>query len=188
MRTSMLRLGALMLAGAVTLAAACGGGDGEKSSTATGSASKSSAQAVAKDGKKLTDCEYAAMVEQAIADFASNVTKSSTAMVSASPSGSVDEQVSLAFEALDNELAKTIDELKALNLPSDLKKMNDGIIQLFEEFRKQVPEMKKAALSGDTARITQIVTKASTDLGSRMEKLDKENPGVSNRLSKCSAN
>jgi hypothetical protein len=184
----MLRVGALLLAGAVTLTAACGGSkDEDKSSDTSSGETKSSAQVQTKGGKKLTDCEYAETVEQAIANFATNVVQSSSAMVSAAPSGSANEQVSQAFDALDKELAKTIDELKALNLPNDLKKMNDGMILLFEEFRKQVPEMKKAALAGDSAKVTQIVSKTTSDLSPRLEKLAKDNPDVSNRLDKCTA-
>ena len=183
----MLRVGALLLAGAVTLTAACGGSKDEDKSSTSNSETKSSAQVQTKGGKKLSDCEYAETVEQAIANFATNVVQSSSAMASAAPSGSADEQVSLAFDALDKELVKTIDELKALNLPNDLKKMNDGMILLFEEFRKQVPEMKKAALAGDSARVTQIVSKTTSDLSPRLEKLAKDNPDVSNRLDKCAA-
>ena len=166
--------GMLLLAGMAAALVACGSDDkDDEGGTTSGGSQASTAR------KKLNDCEYAKQVVDDLNRFSSSLADSSTASISSK------EQAVQALNKLDSELGALISQMKGYQLSGDVSKVNNAFIGVFEDVRKQVPEMRKAAETGDTAKLDQISQSFNKDLDTKLDKIQEDNKSAVDKLNKC---
>ena len=175
-RNGTLRaLGGMLLIAAVAVALmACGSDDKDDEGGATSGGSQASTAR-----KKLNDCEYAKQLLDDLGRFTTSLSGTSTASI-----GSKDQAVQ-AFNTLDAELGALISQMKGYQLSGDVAKVNTAFISVFEDMKKQVPEVRKAAESGDTAKLDQFSTTFGRDLDTKLDKIQEDNKGAVDKLNKC---
>jgi septation ring formation regulator EzrA len=158
----------LLAAALLALGVACGGDDTK--STSGGSS--------ATGAKTLTVCEYNDRV-QAIFDRLEKDVTASFASVSNK------DQLVKAVDQLETDLNTSINDLKALKPPKEAQQVNGQLISALDDFKKQLPDIKKAASAGDLAKLTSLAEKAGTDFSNRVDKIEKDNAGVAKQFEAC---
>lgn len=173
-----LRRAALALLAVVSIAAlvACGSDSKEDDASAAGSAASTSAKA---GSKKLSDCEYASAFVETLDKFTTSLGTASTAAV-----GNKDQALK-SFDSLDAELSALISELKSYQLSSDVAKVNSSMIAIFEDLRKQVPELRSAASYGNTAKLVEVSGTFGREMAPRLQKIEQDNKGAVEKLNTC---
>jgi len=161
---------ALLVFAAATLLA-CGGDDKAGAGTSGGATGATAA------GKKLSDCAYAGALLKSLETF-------STAAPGLTAYGDKEEALK-TFDTFDGELGTLIGELRSYRLAAEVAAVNHGVIAIFEDARKQIPELKSAVQSGDTARLTTAGVTLSEGIVPRMEAIQQEHPGVMATLNRC---
>ncbi|MGH2589059.1 MAG: hypothetical protein ACRDJE_29395 [Dehalococcoidia bacterium] len=160
---------AFILLAAATLLAC--GDDKDATETSTGAAGATAA------GKRLSDCDYATALVRSMEKFTASLPNFGAI-------ATTDDAVK-AFNTFDSELSTLIGELKSYQLSSDVAKVNDGVVAIFEDARKQIPELRGAVETGNTARLTEVAGKLSQDIFPRMDTIQKDNKGAMDKLNRC---
>jgi hypothetical protein len=169
MTTPGLLAASLVLA--MVLSLACG--DDDTSDTAVAGTASGATTA----GKKLSDCDYATTLVQSLEGFTNS-------LPSVSGFRSTTDAIA-AFDAFDRELGTLVGELKSYQLSSDVAKVNGSVISIFEDARGQIPELKRAAQSGDSARLTQVAARLTQEILPRMDTIEKDHKGAMDKLGRC---
>jgi hypothetical protein len=128
-------------------------------------------------GTKLSDCEYATALLKSLETFGNSVPNATTY--------GNKETALTAFDTFDGELGTLIGALKGYQLSADVAKVNSGVVAIFEDAREQIPELKSAVQSGDTARLTTVGVTLSQGIVPRMEAIQQQNKEVVDKLNKC---
>ncbi|MGH2588168.1 MAG: hypothetical protein ACRDJE_24890 [Dehalococcoidia bacterium] len=161
---------ALILLAAATLLA-CGGDATDDTTTSSGTTDATAA------GTKLSDCDYATALLTALETFSTSVPSVTTITNK--------EEALTAFDTFDGELGRLVGELKSYQLSSDVAKVNREVVAILEDARTQIPELKRAVESGDTARLTTVGVTLSQGIVPRMEAIEKDNQGAMDKLNQC---
>ncbi|MGH2584149.1 MAG: hypothetical protein ACRDJE_04485, partial [Dehalococcoidia bacterium] len=90
-----------------------------------------------------------------------------------------------AFNRFESALGTLINEMKGYQLSSDVAKLNSGVVAIFEDARGQIPELRSAVESGDTARLTAVAARLNQEVFPRMDTVQEENKGAMDKLNKC---
>ena len=130
-------------------------------------------------GKKLDDCAYAKQLTDDLGQFTMSLPDTSAASITG-----VDQGID-ALNKLDSEMVSFISQMKGYQLSGDVAKVNSAFISFFEDFRNQIPEVRKAAQSGDTSKLSQFTVTFGTDLNTKLEKIHDDNKGAFDKLNKC---
>ncbi|MGH2598398.1 MAG: hypothetical protein ACRDJ9_03320 [Dehalococcoidia bacterium] len=171
-RFGMAKLG--VLAALVTLSAvllACGGDD--TNDTATSGATTGSTAA----GKKLSDCDYATTLVRSLETFTNSLPNFGAFQSK--------EDAINAFNTFDSALGALINEMKSYQLSSDVAKVNNGVVSIFEDARRQIPELKSAVESGNTVRLTEVAARLNQEVFPRLDTIQEENKGAMDKLNTC---
>jgi hypothetical protein len=163
------------------------------SATTTGTATRTATTtAGTQTGGVLTDCQYVQKVQDLIAQFESAFQKSADTLTSAAGSISNPDdakaKLNQAIDGLDQQLGTLVSQFRALNVPPDIKPVNDELVAGFQDLRNKLPDARKAASAGTVAGFTQalqIIEQAGTDAANRFDQLEQKYPDVSKRLSNC---
>ncbi|MBI2761187.1 MAG: hypothetical protein HYX51_07160 [Chloroflexi bacterium] len=152
---------------------------GTATRTATGTASASS-----------PECQYAARVLTIIDQFQTNVEKSVTDLTKATVSSPADARmvVGRTIDALEAELQKAVSDLRGISVTGDLKAINDELIAGFEDFRKKLPEARRAAETGGLDGLLnagKIIEEAGTAVGARFTAFEQKYPATIQKLQAC---
>jgi hypothetical protein len=172
-RISKLKLGALaaFVALAAVLSLACGDDDTSGTTSSSGTTGATTA------GKKLSDCDYATALVESLEKF-------TTSLPNFGAFQSKEDAIN-AFDTFDSALGALINEMKSYQLSSDVAKVNGGVVAIFEDARRQIPELQSAVESGDTARLTAVAARLSQEVFPRMDTIQKDNQGAMDKLNKC---
>lgn len=164
------------------LLAGCGGNGG---TPADGRESGTFPSATASDtrgsGARLNDCEYARALGRSLERFTGAVPAFGTASVTDK------DGVVRALDAFDGELADLIGELRGYQLSADVAQVNNGVTQVFEDARAQLPAVRSAVVSGDVARLTAAATTLTTEVFPGLDRVQAENKAAIERLDKCAS-
>jgi hypothetical protein len=150
---------------------ACGGDATDNTTTSSGATGQPAA------GTKLSDCEYATVLLESLETF-------STAVPSVTAYGNKAEALR-AFDTFDGELGTLVSELQSYQLSADVAKVNREVVAVFEDARTQIPELKSAVQSGDTARLTTVGVTLSQGIVPRLDTIEKENQRAMDKLDQC---
>ncbi|MHB8576796.1 MAG: hypothetical protein ACYDCQ_15855 [Dehalococcoidia bacterium] len=190
-RTSMHRA-ALLLAPLLFLAACSSGASknanaGAANSAATGASANSTVVSQSSGGAKLNDCQYADKLKQAGSTLVSALTSVLGAGSSGTPASGLAAQAAAlkGYTQIDAATLQVVNDLKGLQLPADLKKVNDQYISAYGDSEKQVLDAQKAAVSGNLAKAADIMSKANSDTKTRTDTITQNNKPVFDRLSAC---
>ncbi|MGH2602569.1 MAG: hypothetical protein ACRDJ9_24695 [Dehalococcoidia bacterium] len=158
----------LVVTGATLLAC---GGDTKAGAGTSGDAGATIA------GRKLSDCEYATALLKSLETFSASAPSLTTIANT--------ETALQAFDTFDSELGTLIGELQSYRLSAEVAAVNNGVITIFEDARKQIPELKGAIRSGDTTRLTTAGVTLSQGIVPRMEAIQQQHPRVMDKLNQC---
>jgi len=161
---------ALLVFAAATLLA-CGGDAKDDTTTSSGTTNPPAA------GRKLSDCDYATALLTALETFSTSVPSVTTIKNK--------EDALTAFDTFDGELGTLVSELKSYQLSTDVATVNRDVVAIFEDARKQIPELKRAVESGDTTRLTTAGVTLSQGIVPRMEALQQQHKEVMDKLDTC---
>ena len=148
-------------------------------SEASGTVAGGGASGAAAGGRKLNDCQYATALVRSLEKF-------TTALPSSAASGSGGKEAAIkAFDTFDGELAALVAELKSYRLSADVARVNAGVVSVFEDARKLIPELKTAVGRGDVVSLTQVSAKLTEDIFPRLDAIQTANQRAMDRLNKC---
>lgn len=160
----------LLVFAAATLVA-CGGDAKDGTNTSSRTTSPPAA------GEKLSDCDYATVLLTSLETFSTSVPSVTTFGNKAA--------ALRAFDTFDGELGALVSGLKSYQLSSDVAKVNSGVVAIFEDTRKQLPELKGAVVSGDTARLTTVGDTLSQGIFARLDTIEQQHQGTMDKLDRC---
>jgi hypothetical protein len=173
----------LAVAGIALLGALLAGCGGKNETPAPGRESGAQPTATAAgalaSGTRLSDCEYANALVRSMERFTAAVPPFGTAAVSGK------DGVIGALTDFDGELATLIGELRGYRLAADIAPVNDGVVRVFEDTRRQIPELKGAVESGDVSRLTAAATTLTGEVFPRLDSVQSENKAAFDRLNTC---
>jgi hypothetical protein len=161
------------------------------STTAAGTATRTAtAAATGTTSANSPECQYAVRVLAIVERFQTNVEKSVEELTRATVSSPADARmvVGRTIDALDAELQKAISDLRAINVSGDLKAINDEFIAGFEDFRKKLPDARRAAETGGLDGLLnagKIIEEAGTAVGERLEAIESKYPATVQKLQAC---
>ena len=178
MKTLWLAVAAVALLGA--LLAGCGGkNDTPARDRDSGAQPSATAASTLAGDKRLSDCEYANALVRSLERFTAAVPPFGTNSIVGT------DAVIRALNTFDGELATLVDELRAYRLTPETARVNDGVVGVFEDTRRQLPELKSAVETGDVSRLTAAATTLTGEVFPRLDTIQAENKGTFERLNKC---
>lgn len=174
-------LAAALVALLGALLAGCGGNGDTSADSVSAPLPSATASDAHAPGKRLNDCEYARALGRSLERFTDAVPAFGTSSISDT------DGVVRALDAFDGELAYLIDQLRGYQLSTDVARVNDGVAQVFEDARAQLPAVRSAVASGDVARLTAAATKLTDEVFPSLDRVQAENKTVIERLDKCAS-
>jgi hypothetical protein len=130
-------------------------------------------------GKRLDDCEYANALVRAMERFTATVPPFGTSSVVGA------DGVIRSLNDFDGELASLAAELRGYQLGADIAPVNDGVVRVFDDTRRQLPELRSAVESGDVSRLTSAATILTGEVFPRLDSIQSENKAAFDRLNRC---
>lgn len=146
------------------------------SSNNSGSSSSGSSNQAA-SGKKLSACDYAGQVFNALATFGFN---------DISASGDASATKSTVTSIVDSA-KQSLSDLKAITPPDDFKQFHADFVSAIQNVVNQLQDAQKSVDAGDSTKALATLGTATSSFSDQAEKLQQKYSGLTQKLDACAS-